>query len=96
MNQSLFDELKNLAAENGVPSRVFNSMVRRVLEFQENEGIVLDDEDICEILMLSIQKCENSTSAKMTVDFAIEKVTSSSAYYDEVQDYDYSEENKHI
>ena len=99
-------ELKELCEEYEIPSNVFNKIVEEALKFREFEGETLDNNDLLELIKLSVENYDSFVTKTMdrdihktiekTVSLSAHKLFDKSPYVGSTIDYDYSEENKHI
>lgn len=111
MNKELFNELRELAFEYGIPSDTFSSIVKCVIEYKEMDNPNLSESDMEEIIKESIQNYDGPNSleeqgkvtdrrpksVRQLVRVSINKIYNYDPFLDNGKDYDYSEENnKHI
>ena len=106
------EEIKELCEENEIPKDVLDEIVKEAINLREFNGRVLDNSEIIEIIKLAIENYDSYLSSsygdessisnkkyksiKSTVVLAAHKLFDLSPYVDNLPDYDYSEENKHI
>ena len=101
------EELKELCVEYDISKDVFNKIVKSAIELREYNGKVFDNNELVEIIKLSVQNYDppytldgvigtKNKSVKDTVKLSADKIFSDNAYTDSGLDYDYSDENKHI
>ena len=100
------EELRELCVEYDISKETLDKIVKSAIELREYNGKVFDNNDIIEIIKLSIENYDpNSPTEKLdkrnksikdTVKLSADKIFSWNAYTDSELDYDYSDENKHI
>ena len=101
------EELRELCVEYDISKETFNKIVEAAIELREYNGKVFDNNELVEIIKLSVQNYDppytldgvigtKNKSVKDTVKLSADKIFSESITTDLGKDYDYSDENKHV
>ena len=59
MNSEMFKELKDIRRENEIDINVFNSIIALAIEFKEDYGYGMSDEELKEIIIEALSRVDN-------------------------------------